>query len=403
MISFQESMEILEKLEVPLMGVERRFLHESLGYTLAQDIVADYNSPEAPTAAMDGYAIRAVDQERGRLQIVSQTPAGSRVERALGEGEAIKTFTGSLMPPEADTLIPIENVRVDGDSILIERPVERGFSVRPVGENFSKGDILIRRGSRIGFGEIGVMASLNIVMPKVYQKPKVAILATGSEVLELGERQDHWGQIRSSNNSTLEAIVRLHGGEPVQLGVVKDDRDTITSALLEALKSSHIVVTTGGVSVGDYDFVKDVVQGRLGAKVAFKGVVIKPGQHVMVAQLGDQFIISLPGFAYSSTITALIYLLPLIYRMRGSRYRPKMVYGTLREPFKKLSRKREFTPCHLTIEDGEIFVDFRGNRKGSSAIMTNMIGEERGLVVTDPDEGDKEVGERVLVWLIHYI
>ena len=401
MISFEESMRILNSLEVQTCGVQKLFVPQTLNRVLAQDIVAKENSPTAPTAAMDGYAIRAQDQAKKRLRVIAATPAGSEVETSVGEDEAIKTFTGSLMPPGADTLIPIENVQVEGEYIVIQEPVEKGFSVRPIGENYKKGEVLISKGSKIGFAEIGVMASLNIVMPKVYQKPRVAILATGSEVLEIGEQQTSLAQIRSSNNYTLEAIVARHGGEPVQLGAVKDDKASITKAFREALQSADIVVTTGGVSVGDYDFVKDVVRAELRADVAFKGVVIKPGQHVMVAKVGQKFIVSLPGFAYSSTVTALLYLLPLLYKMQGSEYEPKMVYATLKEPFIKRSKKTEFTPCNVTIEDGEYFVDFAGNKIGSSAIMTNMLGENKALLVTSPEEKNKEAGEKALVWLIH--
>jgi molybdopterin molybdotransferase len=402
MIGFEESLRRLEALGIEPVGVCKRFVTEAVGWTLAEDIVADHDSPDAPTAAMDGYAIRAADQQKGRLRVVSATPAGSEVERSVGEGEAIKTFTGSLMPPGADTLIPIENVDAEGDEIIIREPVERGFSVRPVGENYKKGEVLIKKGSILGFAEVGVLASLNVVMPKLFQKPRVAILSTGSEVLEIGQQRQSPAQIRSSNNYTIEAIVRLHGGEPVQLGAVKDDLDSITAAFKEALKSADIVVSTGGVSVGDYDFVKDVVRGALGAEVAFKGVVIKPGQHVMVAQKGPKVILALPGFAYSSTVTALIYLLPILYKMRGARYRPKIVTATLAEPFVKRSKKTEFTPCRVRIVDGEYYVDFAGNKEGTSAILTNMIGEDRGLCITDPDEGSKDAGERIRVWLIHH-
>ena len=351
---------------------------------------------------MDGFAIRYEDQDLGSLRIVGATPAGSEVPSALQKGEAIKTFTGSLMPPGADTLIPIENVEVEGQKLIIREPVPRGFSVRPVGENYKKGEVLIKKGATLGFAEIGVMASLNIVSPKVYQKPRVAILATGSEVLELGQERTSPAQIRSSNNSTLEALVLRHGGEPVQLGAVRDDRASITRALHEALQSADIVVTTGGVSVGDYDFVKDVIRQDLGAEVAFKGVVIKPGQHVMVAKKGNKAIIGLPGFAYSSTVTFLLYALPVLYRMQGRAYEPKMVYATLKSPFVKRSRKTEFTPCEITIEDGEFFADFTRNRTGSSAILTNMLGQNTALAVTAPDEGNKEAGEKILVWLINW-
>ena len=401
MISFEESMKRLEALQLEPVGVQKLFVTECVGRVLAEDVVASEDNPSSPTAAMDGYAIKADDQSLDRLRIVSVNPAGSETARQLQQGEAIKTFTGSLMPTGADTLVPIENVEVEGDSIIIKEPVKKGFSVRPVGENYHRGERLIKKGSKIGFAEIGVMASLNVVMPLVFQKPRVAILATGSEVLEIGQQQTSPAQLRSSNNYTLEALTKLHGGEAIQLGAVKDDIDSITEALQRALQSADLVVTTGGVSVGDYDFVKDVVKERLQADIAFKGVVIKPGQHVMVAQKGNKFIVSLPGFAYSSTVTFMLYALPILYRLQGSRYEPNMVLATLKEPFVKRSKKTEFTPCNVSIEDGEYFVDFEGNKIGSSAILTNMLGENKGLVVTSPEESNKEAGEQVLVWLIN--
>ncbi len=401
MISFEESMQLLGSLDVKRCGVEKLFLTQTLGRFLAQDIVAATNSPEAPTAAMDGYAVRHEDIAQKRLKVIASTPAGTEAKAKMRPGSAIKTFTGSLMPEGADTLVPIENVRVEGDTIEIVEPVARGFSVRPVGENYRAGERLIPQGAKIGFAEIGVMGSLNIVMPKVYQRPKVAILATGSEVLEIGEQQSSPAQIRSSNNYTLEALALQHGAYCVQLGAVKDDRASITKSMYEALEAADIVVTTGGVSVGDYDFVKDVVRDELGATVVFKGVVIKPGQHVMLAQRGDKFIVALPGFAYSSTVTFMLYVLPLLYRMQGSDYKPKIIYATLKEPFVKKSKKTEFTPCRVVIEDGEFFVDFAGNKEGSSAILSNMLGQNRALVITEPHEGNKEAGERVRVWLIN--
>ena len=399
MISYEESLNILNSLDFKPVGVQKLFLTDAIGRILAQDIVAKENSPEFPTAAMDGYAIRADDQKLGKLKVIGKNPAGSEAENEVKEGVCIKTFTGSLMPKGADTLIPIENVEEKDGYIIIKERVEKNFSVRPVGENYKKGEILIKKGSFLSFSEIGVMGSLNIVMPKVYQKPKVAVLATGSEVLEIGEERENSAQIRSSNNYTLETLIKIHGAEPVQLGTVKDDKKSITEALKEALNSADIVVTTGGVSVGDFDFVKDVIKDELKAEVAFKGVVIKPGQHIMVAKKDKKAIVALPGFAYSSTVTFLIYVLPILYKMKGSTYKPKIVKATLKENFIKRSKKTEFTVCNIYIEDGEYFVDFKDKRVGSSAIMTNMLGDV-GLIITSPNESNKEVGEKVDVWLI---
>ncbi|WP_456323799.1 molybdopterin molybdotransferase MoeA [Hydrogenimonas sp.] len=398
MINFNESMEKIEALEVEAVGVQKLCLPQTHGRVLAENIIAQENSPAYPTAAMDGYAIIGSDQEMGKLKILQDNPAGHDTEglRVL-PGTAIKTFTGALMPEGADTLIPIENVTVEGDYIVIGERVPTGFSVRPVGENFKKGETLIKRGATIDFAEIGVMASLNIVAPLVVQKPKVAILATGSEVLELGECSDNPAQIRSSNNYTLEALVLKHGGEPVQMGSVHDERSVITFAMKEALRSADIVVTTGGVSVGDYDFVKDVIRDELGCDVAFKGVLIKPGQHIMVAQKENRFIVALPGFAYSSTVTFILYVLPILYRLQGREYTLPVVNARLLDGYrKKTKNKTEFAACNLRLIDGEYLCDFSGKRRGSSAIMTNMLGDV-GLLWLDVAEGDKEAGEVVRV------
>jgi len=165
-----------------------------------------------------------------------------------------------------------------------------------------------------------------------------------------------------------------------------------------ALSQSDIVVTTGGVSVGDFDFVKDVIV-ELGCEVLFKGVRVKPGQHIMVAKKEDKFIVALPGFAYSSTVTALLYLLPLIAKLQEGRYALKTVEATLLEPFNKRQKKAEFTACNLTLKDGNYVVDFEGKKQGSSAILTNMLGST-ALLITSEEDSSKVVGDKVKVLLI---
>ena len=397
-ISFEESMELLGSADIETVGVQKLPLPDTLGRILAEDIVAKENSPKYPTSAMDGYAIIGGDQELGSLEIIQVNPAGRDTEGLkVVPGTAIKTFTGALMPEGADTLIPIENVTVEGGTVRIEEPVPAGFAVRPVGENFRRNEVLIGRGTRVGFAESGVMASLNIVSPLVYQKPKVAVLATGSEILELGECSDNPAQIRSSNNYTIEALVSQHGGEAVQLGSVHDERSAITEAMRRALNSADIVVTTGGVSVGDYDFVKDVIRDELGCRVIFKGVRIKPGQHVMVAQKENRFIVALPGFAYSSTVTFILYVLPILYRMTGREFTLPVVNARIVEGYRKRAKgKAEFAACNLRLEDGEYLCDFEGKRSGSSAILTNLLSDA-GLLWLDEEEGDKEPGDTVRV------
>jgi molybdopterin molybdotransferase len=397
-ISYETSQNMLQLLSAGEPRTENIFLGDALGRILARDIVAEEDYPSLPMAAMDGYAVLHSDLAHGRIAIAGENPAGSNAAQSVEGGICIKTFTGAVMPEGADTLIPIENVTVEEGQILINETVPKGFSVRPVGESYRRGEILIRKGSEIGFAETGVLAGLNRVMVPVVVRPKVAVLATGSEVLDLGETATGPSQIRSSNNYTIAAIAKMAGADVVQLGTTKDDRASITKAFENALATADIVISTGGVSVGDYDFVKDVIP-RLGAEVIYKGVKIKPGQHIMLAQKEQKFLLGLPGFAYSSTVTAILYAVPLIQKFLGCDEGLKIVEATLREPFTKRSKKSEFTACNITLEEGRYMVDFEGKKVGSSAILNNMLGGT-ALMITGEEDGDLDAGMAVRVILL---
>ena len=395
MISYEESVKQLSEVEINTTAIEKVFLSSALNRILAEDIIAQENSPVYPTSAMDGYAIISDDQNMGEIQVVGDNPAGAEEIAEVTPGFCIKTFTGSLMPEGADTLIPIENVTFENSKIIINESVPQGFAVRPVGENFKKDNILVKRGTKLGYAEIGVLASLNIVMPPVFIKPRVAVLSTGSEILDLGEEATHASQIRSSNNYTLAALADMSGASSVQLGIVKDDEASITASFENALLSADIIVTTGGVSVGDYDFVKDIIP-RLGAEVIYKGVKIKPGQHIMLAKKGNKFIIGLPGFAFSSTVTFMLYVIPIIRRMLALGAELPMVEATLTQAFVKRAKKTEFSPCNLHFKNARYEVDFKGKKIGSSAILTNMLGP-CALVVTSENAKSLEIGDKVKV------
>jgi molybdopterin molybdotransferase len=230
------------------------------------------------------------------------------------------------------------------------------------------------------------------------QKPRVAIISTGSEILDLGEEALNASQIRSTNNYTIDALVRMAGAQSIQLGTISDDKASITKGFENALASADIIISTGGVSVGDYDFVKDIIP-RLGAEVIYKGVKIKPGQHIMLAQKGQKFIMALPGFAYSSTVTCILYAIPMIRRFLGLQSSLHVVEATLKKPFMKRSKKSEFTACNILFEEGRYWVDFDDKKLGSSAILTNML-HNAGLMITGEDDGDLEAGMSVNVILL---
>jgi len=398
-MTYKQSMDILNSLDIKNKNTHKIFISDSLGYILAKDIIADHNSPKYPTSGMDGYAIKHQDLQLGILEISDYNPAGTEIQSEVVSSKCIKTFTGSLMPKGSDTLIPIENVTVKDEKIIINETVPFGFATRKVGENYEKDEVLIKAGTKISFSEIGVMASLNIVQVDVFLKPTIAIASTGSEILDLGETQTNKAQIRSSNHITLEAIAKKYGANVEQKGVVKDDKESILNLIKSSLLSSDIVVTTGGVSVGDYDFVKDIIKDEIGATVLFQGVNIKPGQHIIIAQKENKFIVGLPGFAYSSTVTFLLYVLPLLFKLQGGNESLKIINATIKDNFPKKTNKTVFTACNINLVNGNYEVDFKGKKNGTSAILTNMIGDN-ALLIQEEDVLDYKIDDTVKVLVI---
>jgi molybdopterin molybdotransferase len=399
-ISYEKSIEILNNISINKQCTEKLFITNALGRVLVKDIIADHNSPDFPTSAMDGYAIKYDDINNDSIEIIDKNPAGTVVEREVSIGVFIKTFTGSLMPIGSDTLIPIENVDVNNNCIRITKKVPSGFAVREIGENYKKDEILIKKGTIIGFAEIGVLASLNISQIEVTVNPTVAIASTGSEVLDLGEVQKNASQIRSSNHLTLEALCKSNGANTLQMGIVKDDIDSITNLLEIALLKADIVVTTGGVSVGDYDFVQDVIKDKLKAEVLFHGVTIKPGMHILIALKDGKIIIALPGFAYSSTVCAILYVLPLIYKFRDAKQSLPIVKARINQNFPRKMDKTIFTACNVEYINGEYTVNFDGKKQGTSAILTNML-ESPALLIQKDNSEDIKAGDIVDILLLN--
>lgn len=395
MVSCKEAVAILNSLELKPAGVEKLFITDAIDRVLAEDIKARDNLPEFRTSAMDGYALKLSKSDRYR--VVDKIPAGEYIEYELKEGEAMKVYTGSTIPQNSDLVAPIEVVEeLENGSIAIKSSLKSGFAIREIGESYSEGELLIERGSKIGFAEVGVIASLNIAEVLVYQKPKVSIFSTGSEILEIAQKRENPSQIRSSNNYTIYAICKKYGLNPVNLGIVKDDRELIERALKSAIESSDVVVTTGGVSVGDFDFIRDIVE-KFDSKLLFKKVNIKPGQHIKVMKIKNKLIFALPGFALSSTITFLLFAIPFIKRIEGIDFKYRVLNAILKEPISKVHSKFEFKPCNLSYESGNYYVDFENKKSGSSAILTNMLGQRSALVQLEEDIESKSVGDVVEV------
>jgi molybdopterin molybdotransferase len=399
-ISYDESINILNNLNISKITTEKLFITNAVGKVIANDVIANHNNPEFLTSAMDGYAIKFEDIKNENIKIIGKNPAGSVVETQITMGTCIKTFTGSLMPKGSDTLVPIENVEVTLDKIKIIKEVPFGFAVRNIGEDYKKDEVLIKKGTVIGFAEIGVLASLNISQIEVIINPTIAIASTGSEILDLGEIQTNDSQIRSSNHLTLEALFKSNGANTIQMGVVKDDMDSITKLIETALLTSNIVVTTGGVSVGDYDFVQDVIKDKLKAEVLFHGVNLKPGMHILLALKDNKIIVALPGFAYSSTVCAMLYVLPLIYKFRNSNEKLPLVKARINQDFSRFQAKTIFTACNVEYKNGEYQINFDGKKSGTSAILTNML-ESPALLIQKENSENIKAGDLVDILLLN--
>ena len=401
-ISYKKSLEILGDIVLSKQSTEKLFITNAIGRVIAKDIIANHNSPEFPTSAMDGYAIKYADMKNNSIEIIDKNPAGSIIEKEVLISTCIKTFTGSLMPKGSDTLIPIENIEVINNQIKITKEVPFGFAVREIGENYKNNEILIKKGTIVGFAEIGVLASLNISQIEVIINPTIAIASTGSEVLDLGETQTNDSQIRSSNHLTLEALFKSNGANTIQMGIVKDDMDSITNLLETALQKADIVVTTGGVSVGDYDFVQDVIKDKLNAQVLFHGVTIKPGMHILAAIKDDKIIIALPGFAYSSTVCAILYVLPLIFKFRNANESLPIVKAKINQDLPRKMNKTIFTACNVEYKNEQYLINFDGKKEGTSAILTNML-ESPALLIQKDDSSDLKAGDLVDILLLNHL
>ncbi len=393
--SYEETIEALKKSFSKRAKTEYVNLLDAHGRVLAQDIKAKESSPKYPTSSMDGYAFRFEDQDLGELKIVNFVPAGTNTSTSVKKGECIKTFTGSLMSDGSDTLIPIENVEVNKDKIIIKEKVPKNFSVRPIGEAYSKDDILIKRGTTIGYAEIGTIAEQGLVQVPVLIKPRVAILSTGDEIADIGEPITRESQIRSSSHMILACICKEVGAEPIVLGVAKDDKEFIKRRVIEGLESADIVLTTGGVSVGDYDFVKDVIL-EVGIKSIVEGSAIKPGRHIRVVKVGEKYILALPGFPYSSIVGFYLYGVRLIEYWLYKDFDRRYHEAVIDEDYKKRSRLEEFTACNLKVVNGNLHVDLENKVEGSSAIITNLL-QNAVLLCVPIDKNLTKKGEKVKI------
>src|SRR5438270_1805176 len=285
---------------------------------LARDTEARRTQPPQAMSAMDGYAVRAADAAdlRARLKVIGEVAAGRPFDRRVGAGQAVRIFTGGVIPGGADAVIIQEDTVTDGDHITITEAARSGRHIRPAGVDFREGDVLLSAGSRLTDRDLSLAAGMNYPELPVRRRPKVAVLATGDELVMPGSTPGP-GQIVYSNGYALRALARAEGAETVDLGIAADTVAATTDGIRRARDSgTDILVTLGGASVGDHDLVKQSLEAE-GVTIAFWRIAMRPGKPMMHGRLGAMRVIGLPGNPVSSYVCGFLFLAPLIRALSG--------------------------------------------------------------------------------------
>ena len=394
MISVRDGQaQILARIGAPL-APELLPLTRALARVLSDDFAAPFDVPPADNSAVDGYAVGSADiPARGTrdLVVIGDLAAGFVFEGKLGAGQALRIMTGAPMPAGADTVYPQEVVQRGSDSIRVG-PIDKGANVRLAGEDVRMGEVVIEAGSVLRPQEIGLMASLGTWQVSVRRRPRVALLSTGDEVAEPGTPRRP-GQIYDANRFTLRGSIEQCGGEVIDLGIVPDVRDTLRASLENAARAADVVVTSGGVSVGVYDLVKDVLQ-ELGA-IDFWQVAMQPGRPFAVGRIGSALFFGLPGNPVASLLSFLLFVRPALYKLAGRRRLfPETWQARALEPMRKKTGRTEYKRGILAFRDGDWEVCTTGPQ--GSGILSSMVAGNC-FVVLEEARGDVKAGERVTV------
>jgi len=400
LISVEEALNtILPHIKV--LGMERVSLQDSLGAVLAEDIIAPFNVPPLDNSAMDGYAVKAEDlqsaseQNPAKLKISGELPAGYQSKDLLKKGEALRIMTGAPVPEGADTVVMQEDTCAGSGTVEVFKKIKPGTNIRKAGEDIAEGQILFKKGTRIRPAHIGTLASIKRAIVSVYQRPRVAILSTGDELVDIdGDNSD--GKIVSSNTYSLFALVKENGGIPVNLGIGRDTKEALKEKFLEGL-NSDIILSSGGVSVGDYDFVKDVLQ-ELGLDMKFWKVSMRPGQPLAFGMIEGKPAFGLPGNPVSAMVSFEQFVRPAIRKMTGYQnlFR-SLITGVAKEELKVRKGKKHFIRCVVTIEEGQYTVSTTGAQ--GSGMLTSMASAN-GLMVVPEDRDCVNPGDAVKVQIL---
>jgi molybdopterin molybdotransferase len=390
MISVEEALERI-LAEIAPLNVTKVPLPDSLGLILAEDVIAQENIPPFANSAMDGFALLSQDtQPRNgqppRLRVTGEVAAGYVADHAVEPGTTMRIMTGAPVPPGADAVIQVELTRSEAPEsewVEILQAVAPGNNIRPAGEDMRRGQKILSRGIEIGPWEIGVLATLGRANVLVIRRPRVAILGTGDEVIDIDEPLRP-GKIRNSNSYLLEAAVQGAGGEPVHLGIARDTVESLREKFTEAVRSD-LIITSGGVSVGDFDLVKNIMTEQ--GEIHFWRINMRPGKPVAFGHIGSVPLLGLPGNPVSAAVTFELFCRPVIRKMLGhTRLVRPQVDVVVEDGVSDRAMRRHYVRARVEWLDGRYVARTTGNQ--GSHIMTSLLNANALVIVP---EGGVEV------------
>ncbi len=379
MIPFQEALETV-KYATKKLDSERIDLADCLNRVLAQDVLSDMSIPPFNKSAMDGYACKNADLDEN-LEVLEIIAAGSCATKKIGDHQCSKIMTGAKVPEGADTVIMIEHTeRIDDKHIRFTKQKTKS-NICLKGEDIQENDLVLKKGTRLKAQHISVLASVGCSNPLVYKQPKVAILATGSELVEPNQKPNT-SQIRNVNSWQIQAQIQKTGIKCNNKGIVSDSKETTKKAMTECLEKNDVLIMSGGVSVGDYDFVPQILK-ELGFNIWFHTLLVKPGKHTVFAACKGKYVLGLPGNPVSSFVQFELLGKPLLYRLMGHDYHAPMVRMPIASDYKrKKSERLEFIPVRFNADNQVVPIHYHGSAHINAFTAANGIM----LVPTDVDE-----------------
>ena len=393
MVSIAEAQRIILR-HVRLVAPETVPLLQALNRVTSEDHLAPRDMPPADLSAMDGFAFSSARLTGSRLKVTGFLPAGDTCARSVQPGEAVRIMTGAPLPPGCDTVVPIEEVETEGEWIRLVPPVAAGSHIRRQGEELRQGSVALASGTLLRPQEIGLLSAMGKSAVAVYRRPRVAILATGDELLEPGAPPPP-GKIVNSNSYSLAAQVLAAGGEPVLLGIAADTEEATREKIQEGLRAD-ILITTGGVSVGDRDLVRETLI-RLGGEILFWKVDMKPGKPVAFALLGERPVFALPGNPVAAMVGFEMFVRPALLSMMGHHriFRPRVTAVLAKEMHNRGSRPH-LVRVQVAWEKGRYHAVPAGSQ--SSASLTSLT-RSNGLLYLPPSTS-QPAGAEVEVTLL---